>query len=172
MRRKLPPETAWLGLDKFAATGAALDEINHLRGIIPICCSCKKIRDDDGYRQREDRDRGVSEQEEGSSSQCDQGCYLFGLDGFAVSGGPSTGDKEQPEAQAQCQTYQAQLEGHLSRERVEVADHLVREGLPFRTAHEKVGELVAIHVIPRPHANVDVTLPLGRQGGGGKTSKR
>ena len=28
---------------------------------------------------------------------------------------------------------------------------------------ERVGELVAIHVIPRPHANVDQTLPLGRQ---------
>ncbi len=28
---------------------------------------------------------------------------------------------------------------------------------------EKVGEVVAIHVIPRPHANVDSTLPLGRQ---------
>lgn len=27
---------------------------------------------------------------------------------------------------------------------------------------EKVGELIAIHVIPRPHANVDRTLPLGR----------
>ena len=27
---------------------------------------------------------------------------------------------------------------------------------------EKVGELVSIHVIPRPHANVDKTLPLGR----------
>jgi ethanolamine utilization protein EutM len=27
---------------------------------------------------------------------------------------------------------------------------------------EKVGELVAIHVIPRPHKNVDRTLPLGR----------
>jgi ethanolamine utilization protein EutM len=27
---------------------------------------------------------------------------------------------------------------------------------------ERVGEVVAIHVIPRPHANVDVTLPLGR----------
>ena len=37
---------------------------------------------------------------------------------------------------------------------------------------EKIGELVTIHVIPRPHANVDVTLPLGRQGGGGKASKR
>lgn len=27
---------------------------------------------------------------------------------------------------------------------------------------ERVGEVVAVHVIPRPHANVDVTLPLGR----------
>ncbi|RMH00393.1 MAG: BMC domain-containing protein [Chloroflexi bacterium] len=28
---------------------------------------------------------------------------------------------------------------------------------------EKVGEVVAVHVIPRPHANVDKVLPLGRQ---------
>jgi microcompartment protein CcmL/EutN len=28
---------------------------------------------------------------------------------------------------------------------------------------EKVGEVVATHVIARPHANVDQTLPLGRQ---------
>jgi ethanolamine utilization protein EutM len=28
---------------------------------------------------------------------------------------------------------------------------------------EKVGEVVSIHVIPRPHANVDQVLPLGRQ---------
>ena len=28
---------------------------------------------------------------------------------------------------------------------------------------EKVGEVVSVHVIPRPHPNVDVTLPLGRQ---------
>ena len=27
---------------------------------------------------------------------------------------------------------------------------------------EKVGEVVAVHVIPRPHANVDTVLPLGR----------
>lgn len=27
---------------------------------------------------------------------------------------------------------------------------------------EKVGEIVAVHVIPRPHANLDLTLPLGR----------
>ena len=27
---------------------------------------------------------------------------------------------------------------------------------------EKVGEITASHVIPRPHANVDTVLPLGR----------
>ena len=30
-------------------------------------------------------------------------------------------------------------------------------------AAERVGELVSTHVIPRPHVNVDVTLPLGRR---------
>lgn len=29
-------------------------------------------------------------------------------------------------------------------------------------AAEKVGETVAVHVIPRPHANVDAVMPLGR----------
>ncbi len=28
---------------------------------------------------------------------------------------------------------------------------------------EKVGEVVSVHVIPRPHLNVDVVLPLGRE---------
>ena len=28
---------------------------------------------------------------------------------------------------------------------------------------EKVGEVVSVHVIPRPHQNVDRVLPLGRQ---------
>lgn len=27
---------------------------------------------------------------------------------------------------------------------------------------ERLGELVSVHVIPRPHANVDAALPLGR----------
>ncbi len=35
---------------------------------------------------------------------------------------------------------------------------------------EKVGEVVAIHVIPRPHANVDQALPLGRQAEAGTES--
>lgn len=29
-------------------------------------------------------------------------------------------------------------------------------------AAERVGELVSVHVIPRPHANLDSRLPLGR----------
>lgn len=28
---------------------------------------------------------------------------------------------------------------------------------------ERVGEVVAVHVIPRPHPNVDRVMPLGRQ---------
>ncbi len=38
-------------------------------------------------------------------------------------------------------------------------------------AAERVGELVSVHVIPRPHTNIDLVLPLGRQDGGGETSK-
>jgi ethanolamine utilization protein EutM len=41
-------------------------------------------------------------------------------------------------------------------------------------AAERVGELVSVHVIPRPHANIDLVLPLGRQdvgsGDGGKAA--
>lgn len=31
-------------------------------------------------------------------------------------------------------------------------------------AADKVGELVSVHVIPRPHENIDLALPLGRGG--------
>jgi len=37
---------------------------------------------------------------------------------------------------------------------------------------EKVGEVVSVHVIPRPHANVDLSLPLGRGPKTSVTSKR
>ena len=30
---------------------------------------------------------------------------------------------------------------------------------------EKVGEIISVHVIPRPHVNVDRVLPLGRTPG-------
>jgi len=33
-------------------------------------------------------------------------------------------------------------------------------------AAEKVGELVSVHVIPRPHSNIDIALPLGRKAAG------
>jgi ethanolamine utilization protein EutM len=32
-------------------------------------------------------------------------------------------------------------------------------------AAERVGEVVSVHIIPRPHANVDSVLPLGRGAG-------
>ena len=32
---------------------------------------------------------------------------------------------------------------------------------------QRVGELVSVHVIPRPHENIDSSLPLGRGGDGG-----
>jgi ethanolamine utilization protein EutM len=35
-------------------------------------------------------------------------------------------------------------------------------------AAERVGELVSVHVIPRPHANIDLALPLGRKSTAGK----
>ena len=37
-------------------------------------------------------------------------------------------------------------------------------------AAEKVGELVSVHVIPRPHGNVDAILPLGRSAAGANTA--
>jgi microcompartment protein CcmL/EutN len=33
-------------------------------------------------------------------------------------------------------------------------------------AAQRVGELVSVHVIPRPHTNIDVVLPLGRPASG------
>ncbi len=36
-------------IERNSALQAALDEIHSLRELLPICCFCKKIRDDDGY---------------------------------------------------------------------------------------------------------------------------
>ena len=30
------------------------------------------------------------------------------------------------------------------------------------SAAQKVGEVISVHIIPRPHSNVDEVLPLGR----------
>jgi microcompartment protein CcmL/EutN len=38
-------------------------------------------------------------------------------------------------------------------------------------AAERVGEVISIHIIPRPHGNVDEALPLGRGSKKGKTDK-
>ena len=38
-------------------------------------------------------------------------------------------------------------------------------------AAERVGELVSVHVIPRPHVNVDLVLPLGRRDSAEKVAK-
>jgi microcompartment protein CcmL/EutN len=32
-------------------------------------------------------------------------------------------------------------------------------------AAERVGEVISVHIIPRPHGHVDQVLPLGRRGG-------
>src|ERR1039457_3928064 len=40
---------------------------------------------------------------------------------------------------------------------------------PARLAASRVGEMVAVHVIPRPHNGVDEVLPLGR---GPKAAKK
>ena len=40
-----------------------------------------------------------------------------------------------------------------------------------RTA-EKIGQLVSVHVIPRPHVNIDMVLPLGRADQAKKESKK
>ena len=37
-----------------------------------------------------------------------------------------------------------------------------------QTAAARVGEVVSVHVIARPHANVDLVVPLGRQDEGDK----
>jgi microcompartment protein CcmL/EutN len=38
-------------------------------------------------------------------------------------------------------------------------------------AAERVGEVISVHIIPRPHANVDEVLPLGRQPEGRKSGR-
>ena len=54
---------------------------------------------------------------------------------------------------------------------VEAADAMVKAATEAgQRAAERVGEVVSVHVIPRPHANVDAVLPLGRVGG--ETAKK
>lgn len=39
------------------------------------------------------------------------------------------------------------------------------------SAAQKVGEVISVHIIPRPHSNVDEVLPLGRGAVKGKKTK-
>lgn len=48
----------------------ALDEVRQLRGIIPICARCKKIRDDDGYWMQVDQYFSVHSDIEFSHGLC------------------------------------------------------------------------------------------------------
>jgi hypothetical protein len=61
----------------------SLEEIKTLRGILPICSNCKKIRDDDGYWQRVDvylEEHTHAEITHGLCSDCIETLYpdLFG----------------------------------------------------------------------------------------------
>ena len=64
---------------------AALAEIKTLRGILPICSSCKKIRDDEGYWHQVEvyiRDHSEAEFSHGLCPECAKKLYpeLFGDD--------------------------------------------------------------------------------------------
>jgi microcompartment protein CcmL/EutN len=50
---------------------------------------------------------------------------------------------------------------------VEAADAMVKAAKVELIGYEKIGEMVSVHVIPRPHANVDLVLPLGRTNSSG-----
>jgi len=39
------------------------------------------------------------------------------------------------------------------------------------SAAQKVGEVISVHIIPRPHSNVDSVLPLGRGSARNKKNK-
>ena len=46
---------------------------------------------------------------------------------------------------------------------VEASDAAVKAAIEAGArGAERVGELVSTHVIPRPHSNIDLVLPLGR----------
>src|SRR5262245_15212197 len=41
-----------------------------------------------------------------------------------------------------------------------------------QAAAARVGEIISVHVIARPHTNIDVVLPLGRQKEAGAEAKK
>lgn len=56
----------------------ALDNVRQLRGLIPICASCKNIRNDDGYWERIEvyiRDRSEADFSHGICPECEKRLY-------------------------------------------------------------------------------------------------
>ena len=56
----------------------ALENIKTLRGIIPICSSCKKVRDDDGYWEQVEsyvRQHSLAQFSHGICPDCAQKLY-------------------------------------------------------------------------------------------------
>ena len=48
---------------------------------------------------------------------------------------------------------------------IEAADAMVKAATDAgAAAARRVGELVSVHVIPRPHSNLEDTLPIGKAG--------
>jgi len=67
----------------------ALAEIKTLRGIIPICSSCKKIRDDEGYWEQVEvyvRDRSEAEFSHSICPECAKKLYGDFLTDEEISG--------------------------------------------------------------------------------------
>ena len=55
-----------------------MDQVKTLRGLIPICMNCKKIRDDEGYWHQLEayiRDHSEAEFSHGLCSECAQKMY-------------------------------------------------------------------------------------------------
>jgi response regulator RpfG family c-di-GMP phosphodiesterase len=74
----------------------ALDQIKTLRGIVPICASCKKIRDDQGYWNQVEayvQDHTEAEFSHGLCPECAQLLYAE----FAEDEGSGPEDKGRPQ---------------------------------------------------------------------------
>ena len=51
---------------------------------------------------------------------------------------------------------------------IEAADAMVKAANVLLVGKEQVGELISVHVIPRPHSEVAAILPKGREMAGGE----
>jgi len=51
---------------------------------------------------------------------------------------------------------------------IEAADAMVKAADAGAAAAEKIGELISVHVIPRPHSDVEMLLPKSTSAKAGK----